>query len=227
VGRLTYSRHIIRIFQAWFIPVSVAAVLIVAGHAALANPAPSTEELSEYLSNNSLFVNTETVDGIRQVYYLFNGERIYITNGTNNHLSPVASGQFVTWVETIDGAGQIFLYDVLNKTLLRLSNYSTNQSPFISGNRVVWESWQADRWQIYYFDGQSIHQISSGDTAVRPSINANEIAYAQQSEVTKEWRVLVYDVNTQQSTVVKMGDETQAWPHYVDGQLRTNYPTLD
>ena len=230
MGRLNYrsSRRSSRLgpIKFWFLPILVASLIVFGAHLTLASTDPTVEELTEYLQSNQLYVATEITDGYQQVFYEYEDNKIILTEGKNNHTNPVSSDEYITWHKIVDGSAQLILYNVLTKAELQLSGYSVNQQQVMQRERVVWEQWNNDRWQIMYFDGFSVRKLSSADTAVRAAIKDDQILYAQQNNAG-EWRVLRYDISTDQTEVIATGDEPNAWPHFSGDEIKTNYPTLD
>ena len=186
---------------------------------------PTSNELAVYLQTNSLDVGTETVDGYQQIYYNYNGHQVFLTTAAYSHLHPVVSGEFVAWQGQIDGAGQIFVYDVLTSALTQITSAGTNQNPFLYQNTVTWESWLDDRWQIFYFDGFQVTQITADtNPSVRPSTNGRQVIYAEQFPATSTWQTRSYDISTGQTNTVKEGNEVStAYPKFMsDGSIKTD-----
>lgn len=193
-----------------------------------ADPAPNPSELQVYLEDAELVPHSETVEGYQQVYYLYNGEKVYVTEGNMNHTNPKSSGRYITWLASSDDINsQVFLYDVLTNTTLQLSGYSTNTYPDLDGNHVVWQQWINNEWQVMYYDGLQVYQISSGSGVGEPRISGNDIVYAQYvaDDTTKPWHVLRYNVQSQQTEVIlTTNNQAKARPHFNDnGDLVTNY----
>ena len=207
-------------------PIALACVIVTGAHLALASTDPTTEQLAEYLQTNQLFVSSEAINGFQQIFYSFGDSKVFLTEGNTNHSRPISSREYVTWLETIEGTNQLFLYNVITKSKLQLTGYSVNQNQVMDGNRVAWETWVNDRWQIMYYDGFTVRQLSSGDTAVRAAINGNKIVYAQQKTISV-WDILLYDVSTNQTEIIKTTDEQNAWPRFDGDEIKTLYPVLD
>jgi len=192
-------------------------------HAAVtADTPPTTDQLAQYLQNNALDVTTDTVDGYQQVYYHYQGQKVYITGAVYNHTHPAASGEYVVWEGLADNHGQIYLYDVLTDALIRIVSPGTSENPSLFQDSVVWEEWLNDSWQIFYYNGFTIQQVSVDNVpSVRPSINAHQVIYAEQFPTY--WQTISYDIASGQRTVIMQGDESStAYPHFApDGTIRT------
>jgi beta propeller repeat protein len=220
MGRL---RRVRRVLIAWVLP-AVVAVGVIFGVNSLvtADTPPNTDQLAQYLQTNSLDPAVESVEGYQQIYYRYNGQKVFLTGANYSHIKPVASGEYVAWEGLNSGAGQIYIYNVLTDALTQVTSASTNQNPAIYQNTVAWESWQDNSWQIFYYDGFSVKQISAdGVPSVRPSIQGHQIIYAEQ--FSDGWASLSYDLTTGQYTVIKTGDEAStAYPHFAaNGSIKT------
>ncbi len=178
------------------------------------------------MNGHALNIGVESVSGYQQVYYLYNDVKVFITNNQRNHTQPAISGRYVTWTETVEGFPQIVLYDLLDKTILQITQTGTNLSPSIWGNKIVWEGVNRGLQQVFYFDGTEIYQISHDSTSLRPKIQDNKIVYAQYTGKSgKEWQVVLYDLAEpapgNRYKVIKEGGESDSWPSFVDGQIKT------
>ena len=220
-----FGRKLRRITANWLLPVLISLGVLFGVHSLVqADAPPSTNELAAYLQTNSLDVGTATVAGYQQIYYNYQGRQIFLTGAAYSHLHPVVSSELVAWQGQIDGAGQIFIFDVLTGVLTQVTSAGTNQNPFIHKNSVTWESWIDDRWQIFYFDGQQVTQITSDpNPSVRSSSNGRQIIYAEQFPATASWQTRAYDIATGLTTTVKEGDEAStAYPKFMaDGTIKT------
>ena len=231
MGRLirlpTVSRPSLgRFLRQWLLPFLVAGGLIVALHPGVqADPAPTTSELTTYLAHNSLQLGTQIVDGYEQIYYTYNGRQVFITSSSYNHVYQSASGAYVTWEGVFGDGGQIYLYNVLTQSTVQLSDHGTNSEPFIFTNQVVWRSWDGQHWQINYYNGSTVQQITNANTSsVRPSTNGQQIIFAQQV-ATNDWKALSYDIASGQTSLIREGDEAStAYPTFgASGSVATAF----
>lgn len=187
---------------------------------------PSSSELAAYLKNNRLQVGTRTVNDFEQVYFLFNNQRVYVTDGSASRNLPVASGKYIVWTETPyqQSSSLVVLYDVLSRVKTQLTASGTSMRPKLDTNRVVWEDWNGSQAQIYYYDGLIATQLSKDYPSVRPDIRGNQIIYAQEL-APNNWQTILYDTNTKQSTVVVAGTQAQAgWPRFEGDKITANNP---
>ena len=224
MGRLNLTRRKVRrLVTAWALPLLLSLGVLFGVHSfATADTAPTTDELKSYLQTNQLEVGTDTVDGYQQIYYMWKGSRVFMTAANYSHIKPVASGEYVAWEGQLNGAGQIFLYDVVTQTLTQVTSAGTNQNPSIYNNMVMWESWDTDHWVVYCYDGIGVYQLtSSGYSAVRPKSDGKQIVFAELQP--DGWEAWSYDLTSGQYTLLKTGDESStAYPHFgPDGSVRT------
>lgn len=116
-------------------------------------------------------------DGYNHVFAEINQKKYFVTKGNFNHNAPIASKEFIVWVKDVAGSNQIELHDTLKDTTLQLTHTSNNQNPSINGKNVAWERWTGSTWQIFYFDGKEIRQISKGKVAYAPRFDGDSINY--------------------------------------------------
>jgi len=167
--------------------------------------------LQEYLRSNNLPVGEETVDGYRQIYYLFNTQKHFITNSNSNSHMPASSGEYITYVTDINGEGQIFLYHITSGETLQLTRQSTNLQPKVSSNGwVTWEGWipQENNWQVFLFDLVSIKQLTQGDLSMNPEIEDEQLIYSRR-DATGQWRAVAYSALEDKHVDISFGEETR------------------
>ena len=225
MGRLNHNsgRRLRRVAAAWLLPALLSLALLFGFHSfAKADSPPNDDELASYLQNNQLDVGADSVNGFQQVYYIWQGSKVFMTEAAYNHTNPVASGEYVAWEGLINGAGQIFVYDVLTHALTQVTSAGTNQNPSIYGNLVMWENWENDHWSIYYYDGIGVYQVTTSQySAVRPKSDGQQIIFANQEP--DGWHAWSYDVFSGNVTLIRSGDEAStAYPHFLnDGSVAT------
>jgi hypothetical protein len=219
------SKVRMRRILSWLGPILLALVLTFGLSRPFAQAAPTPDELAAYLETNSLEVGIDSVSGRQQVYYIYNGDKIFITSDDFNHIQPISNKQYIAWIEIIDGKGQLFLYNALTGAVQQVTSSSNNERPALSNDgRVVWERWIDEKWQIFYYDGGTLlKQLSFDDFSVRPTIYGNNAAFAQLSSSDGLWHVITYDLTTDQTQSINSSDGGQAWPQYNDdGSLATD-----
>lgn len=232
MGKLR-SKNAVRFLKNWTIPaILVLGCFIFINSQTFATPDPTKDELRTYLKDNSLEVGAESIDGYQQIYYIYDDLKFFVTKNQRNHTQPVVSGKNIAWVETIDGFPQIFLYDVIEKTSLQITQTGTNVSPDISGDKIVWEGLQDGVQQVFYYDGFELYRLSSNYTSLRPKIKKDIAVFAQYTgEEDKPWRVISYDLSRvgqevlegqdPPDKVIKEGYEPDSWPSFTDKGVKT------
>lgn len=172
------------------------------------------QRLSSYLLSEDLEVGVETVEGQDQIYYLFEDQKIFITEGSWNNKQPKSNGEYITYVKEINGQGQIFLYHVLTKKTVQLTSIGPNLNPSISTQgKVVWEGWTynpdgSGTWQIFVFDGTKINRITQGDISINASIDGEYVLYTRKNSLG-EWRSEVYSILDDESKVISFGPQNK------------------
>lgn len=236
MGKLTLPRHLIRHrvskrrlrrwALAWAAPVLLSAAILFGVHVrAAADAAPSASQLALYLQSNELGIGILPTGGYDQLYYLYDNRPVMLTTENYNHLEASSSGPNVVWQGIFNGAGQIFLHNVLTSATTQLTSYSNNQAPFIFGNIVTWQTWNGATWQIEFYDGSQIYRISSADySSFNPVTDGKQIIYAQQIS-TDDWKAYSYDLATDQTTLLREGSQAStAYPHFsADGSIDTAF----
>ena len=212
----------------WAVPIIIAGSGIFVVNLAFASTAPTPTELEVFLQDAQLIPHTETVEGYQQVYYLFDDKKVFVTSDNMNHTNPISSGQYVVWLGSTDSTfAQVYLYDVMTNTTLQLSGLSNNTYPDMYANRVVWQQWVGGGWQVMYYDGLQVLQVSEGTSSFRPRIYGDTIVYTTYNTTDSQtpWHVIDYDTQSQESSLIlKTADSTQAWPHFTQkGELSTKY----
>lgn len=214
-----------RIAANWVLPVLLSVVILFGINTQVqADPAPTTSELAQYLENNELRVATAVTGDYSQVYYRYQGRSIVLTKEGYNHSHAVSSGRYIAWEGLLDGDGQIFLYDILSDSLIQLSSTGNNQTPFVYQNTVTWQSWDGQRWQIMYYDGFSVRQITDGSNpAVYASTNGRQILYAEQLE-SDHWKAQAYEISSGEVTTIREGDTAStAYPQFTRDGITTKF----
>ncbi|RJQ15918.1 PKD domain-containing protein [Candidatus Woesearchaeota archaeon] len=143
--------------------------------------------------------------------------------------NPEIDNNKIVWYESRNGNNDIFVYDILTKQELQITNNSFGQqSPDISGNYVVWQDNRSNNWDIYLYNlaTQTERQITldSADQT-NPSIYGNIVVW--QDKRNGNWDVYRYDIATQQTERITYQNEDQinpdihtnsiVWQDYRDG----------
>jgi Tol biopolymer transport system component len=190
-----------------------------------ANPAPTSDQLAQYLQDHELNVSSVQSTEYNQIAYTFNNQVVMLTGDSYNHVAPASDGPHVVWEGIINGAGQIFFYDVITGSLTQLTSTGSNIAPAVNSGHAVWQTWDGHRWQVAYYDGFGVSQITSGNhSSIRPSLRGQQIIYAEQLD-NDSWQAMAYDVASGTSSVIASGDTAStAYPHFnSDGSVDTGF----
>lgn len=174
----------------------------------------------DYILNNNLQVGTEVVSGYSQIYFVYEDNKVFISEENINSFMPESKGRFITYVSEIAGSNQVFLYDVLSKTRLQLSILSTNSNSRVSKNGwVVWEGWipEEDTWQVFLFDGQDVKRLTKGDLSLNADTDGKYVVYSRKSS-NGTWKNVVYSKEKDKHVDVYFGDNSRS-TKLVDGHI--------
>lgn len=211
---------------AWVPPVMLALAILVGVHSRVtADPAPSSAELQAYLQQNQLNVYEATAGSYPQIFYTYNHQHIQLTTDDYIHLHPISDGQYVAWVAIVDGQSQVFLDDVLSGSVLQLSLVSPNEGLQLYHNQLVWQGWDGQNWQIFYYDGSQVEQITNDSvSSFNAATNGSQVLYAQQLSAD-DWVAKSYDISSGQTATIREGDTVStAYPSFnSDGTISTAF----
>ena len=191
-----------KIIWSWFLPITLSLILFVVIRPALAQTVDPIHPDT---------VGVESVDGYSQVYYEEGGSRKFITSGNINSKMPVLAGKYITYVTDINGLGQVFLYDLTADVRTQLTFIGNNLNPKVDDKgRVTWEGWQDPNitWQIFFFDGKSTRQLTTGDTSLNPDFSGDYISYGRR-DIAGTWRAVVYSIKDDKSVDVTTGENAR------------------
>jgi hypothetical protein len=224
--RTVRNRRLRQLVLAWVLPIILTLAILFGVHSRVkADPAPPTSELQAYLQDNELNLFDDVSGGVPQVFYFFNHKPIQLTSADFGALHPISSGQYVAYLGVVNGLGQVFLYDVLANSQVQLSLSAPNESISIYHNKVAWQGWDGQHWQIYYYDGSSVQQLTNGDSdSVNASVGAQAVLFAQ-NVAGDDWKAQEYDPSTGQITTVREGSSvTTAYPKFnADSTISTEF----
>lgn len=191
-----------KLFKSWILPILIAGAIFTAVKPALA-------QVIETPALEDVLVGYQIVDGYQQIYYVEGRNNRFITSGNKNSRSPHAAGEYIVYVGDVNEVGQIFLYHIPSQNTVQLTNSGSNLRPKVSSNgKVVWERWIENRWQIYFFSGSSVVQLTSGDASFNPNIEGNHITYTRQ-DITGTYRSVVYVISRGESKEVSIGIDSK------------------
>ena len=209
VKRVFLSKKSAKLY-AYLLPVIIALVVLRVVSPISAQLSGFDERLSQYLLNNDPVVGIEKdADLNDQVYYLFEGNKYFVTDSAGAKGEAVSSNENIAWSESVAGNWQIFLYNIPTSILTQLTYSGNNVSPKISDGKVVWQGIRSDGdWQVYLYDGTSIGPVSSGDQSFTPDIKGNFVVYSRK-DISGQWRSTAYSINDREAVDIDYGEDNQ------------------
>ncbi|HCM51546.1 TPA: hypothetical protein DIS56_00180 [Candidatus Saccharibacteria bacterium] len=176
------SRFII-LAKTWIIPLLISVIVFAIARPTLARIAGGNAGLTEFLVSNNIKIGDEIgANGFRQIYYIWQGNKNFITNTTYSNGHPDTEGEYITWMgQSLGGAWKIFLYHILTGITTQLSTSSNNANPKVSKGKVVWERWVGGGWQVFLFDGVRVLQLTEGDLSTDPNIEGDSVTYSRKN----------------------------------------------
>lgn len=205
------------ILKTWILPFVVGIVLFVLVRPGLAQIAEREQQLRNDLAGGEANVGDEIADGYQQVYYMHDEKKIFVTSGNQNSRDAVSDGEYMAWVQEVNGLGQIILYHIPTDITTQITESGNNLQPRISGNKVVWEGWVDGGWQIFLFDGVRVRQLTSGDTSVHPDIDGDEVVFARRGK-GGGWRAVRYRLADGSMEDVISGPQAK-FPRFREGRV--------
>jgi hypothetical protein len=195
-----------KFIQLWGIPIFVAIALFLVIRPTLAQFVESGETtLFSFLQSNSVVVGNESVEGYNQVYYVFQNQKKFITEGGVNSTLPHTVGEYIVYRKSEVGGDQIYLYNLLTEQTTRLTYSGNNTNPRVSKEgKVVWEGWTDDAWQIFFFDGIKIIQLTSGDMSINPEVENDYVIYTRR-DIAGTYRSVVYSISRAEAKEITTG----------------------
>jgi beta propeller repeat protein len=160
--------------------------------------------LSDYVKSNNVEVGIEAIDGYTQVYYVFDGQKTFITHGAVNSNIPVTDGAQIVYRQSLAGGDQLFLYNLITEQSIQISTSGTNSNPKINGKNIVWEGMVDGNWQIFLYDGMKVTQLTSGDMSINAEIEGDFIIYARR-DITGTWRSEIYSISKKEAKGITIG----------------------
>ena len=204
--------------KAWIIPGLAASLIFLLVRPSFAQAIEGQASLAQYLTANNVEVGSEIGNnGFRQIYYVWNNNKVFITDSNYTNADPIINGERVVWISKISGRWQVFLRHISTNQTTQLTQSGNNVNPRIDNGKVVWEGWVEDKWQVFFYDGKSVKQLTSGDNSVNPDIEGENIIYGRR-DITGTWRSVVYSISKKEAKEVTTG-LTSKRPKLSNGQI--------
>lgn len=178
----------------------------------------SEAEISVYTTYNDLSVDVGEKSKISQIVYKFDGSENMITDEDYTNANPKSDGEFITWMGQTGSSWHIFTHNVTTGTTNQLTFSGNNVNPDISFDYVVWESMVNGVWQVMFFDGVKINQITHGSApSLEPSVSGDYIVYSQMTEQGGITHIILYDTLTGETT--DLTPNSIGWKPEIDGEF--------
>lgn len=193
----------------WLAPLAAAGLIFGLLRPVAAQILGRQESLAQHLaSGNDVEVGSYGAEGeYRQIYYEFQGERVFVTNGRYTSADPVTDGAYIAWAGQVEGGWQIFLQHILSGETVALTSSGVNVRPRISGRSVVWEGQAGGSWQIFLFDGVAVRQLTEGDLSLNPEVEGDIVAFNRR-DAQGQWRAVKFTISTRTSEILGEGEES-------------------
>ncbi len=167
-------------------------------------------------------------DGSRtHVTLSIDGEQVRVSSGSANFRKPFRRGDFIVWLEVPQEKAEKYVirYHIPTQTQVRLTESGASQHARVNTQGVVvWQQWVDDTWQVFYFDGESTQQMTSGEIPrINPDIYENTIAFAERVP-GEAWNIVELDVATSERKIVP-NSSGEKYPLFVGSSLSFVSPT--
>src|SRR3990167_6467202 len=116
-------------------------------------------------------------------------------SGPEEIISFLASNNVPAGSETILENQQVYYEYKGNKNFIT-EGRNNSRMAFSKGEFITYVKDINGPGQIFVFDGTSISQITTGDPAINPEIEGNNIVFARKDKLTGEWRAEWYSLIT-------------------------------
>lgn len=197
------------IIKIWFLPVVVSFVLFLGFRPVFAQLIEGqTVSLIDFLKTDNVTVGSETIEGYTQVYYVFNNEKVFITQGSVNSNLPVTDGEMIVYRKSLAGGDHIFLYDLLTDQTVQLSSSGHNTNPDIDGKNVVWEGQVGGNWQIFLYNGMKVDQLTNGEISINADIEGDYVVFSTK-DITGTWRSMIYSIANKKAKEITIGESSK------------------
>ena len=123
-------------------------------------------------------VTWEGNDGDWEIYFHDGVSQTKLTTNTFVDSDPQVSNVGVVWWGGVFNDFQISLYDIATQNTNEISTGLRNQFPQISGANVVWQHFDGNDEEIFFWNGTSVQQLTDNDYDDRnPQISGVNIVW--------------------------------------------------
>lgn len=158
--------------------------------------------------------------GQTQILYRdITGETTLLTENADPDSMPQINERWIVWtVRNDNNRRDILLYDLLTATEIQLSARGlANTPPMLSETGVVWEAYDGDNTDIFYYDGEMIHPITANEQSdFSPYLDANGIVWVGARDGRRN--IFHHELNEAITTQITFNDYN-ASPQIEDGWI--------
>ena len=124
---------------------------------------------------------------------------------------PAISGNIIVWEDYRNGNGDIYAYNLSNRTETRITTDIHDQlRPVVSGNNLVWHDNRNGNWDIYAYD------LSTGTETQITTDDRNQFYCAVSGSIivwednrNGNWEIYAYDLSTKTETRITTNPDSQ------------------
>lgn len=153
------------------------------------------------------------------VYRDVMGAQTLISENADPNSAPQINGQWIIWtVGNEDNQRDIWLYDLLTASEMQLSTHGlANTASMLSEDGIVWEAYDGDDTDIFYYDGEMIQQITANDEDdFSPYLDGDAIVWVGGRDGRRN--IFHHDLNEAMTTQITFNDYNVA-PQVDDGWI--------
>ena len=176
------------------------------------NDCVSVENGSFYCSKNTIPKMTaqdkvyaaQDADGDYEIFISKNGVDTQITHNTYDDRAPFYDPQSdrLVWHALINDRYQIMMYDFKTQKMEQFTHETYNSmQPMVLGNRVVWQAWINNNWEIVLDEDGVRTQLTNNNTQdIAPHIRGDLVSWQSQTSTSHD--ITVYNLKTKETNVI-------------------------
>ncbi len=159
--------------------------------------------------------------GDKEIYLLEDGRKKKITdNFVTDDMPYYDEGRgVVVWQSEEAGRFQIMAYDKTTGITTRLTNFNfNNTNPHMDNNIAVWQGWNGDDWDVFYYDFSSPEKgarVITDNSYNDMFPKANRFLIVWQANINGVWRVFMHNLETGETEDISGGGGSFESPRFV------------
>jgi beta propeller repeat protein len=138
-----------------------------------------------------------------------NGVVRVISDESVPHSAPQINGRWVVWIiDTEDTLRDVYIYDLDSRTVSRIGKDTDMFGlPSLSDSGIVWDAYDGDDTDIFFYDGETVHQLTSNDTDDSdPDISGDVIVWEGRTD--SGYHIFQYQISTGTTTPLDFSAST-------------------